>query len=771
MNIKKTKLTSCYFLCTVIALTFLAGCNNTKHLPANDALYTGASVQLKDSTANTSKKERGVLTTQLNGLTRPRPNSKVLGMRLKLGIWNLSKGYDTSKPKGLNKLLRKWGEPPVLLSQVNLRKNEQLLTNFLENRGFFHATTVGDTTVKNKKARATYDVQTGVLYKINDVSFPSDSSRLSTAIRDIIPKTILKKGAPFNLDVIKGERTRIDAYLKENGFYYFNPDYLIILVDSTIGNNLVNLYMKVKPEAPTASREQYRIKEVFIYSNYNLTGSRRDTTVADSMTEKGYVVIDRKKTFNPKVFDRMMRFQPGDLYNRTDHNLSLSRLINLGTFKFVKNRFEPVPDTTKLNAFYYLTPLPKKSLSAEIGGLTKSNNSSGTEVTLRWKNRNTFKQAELLTFNAYGGVDVQYSAQFAGISTFRTGAEGNLTIPRFVIPIFKFNTKGSYVPRTNIQLGYDILNRKTLYTINQFRTQLGYIWKESLSKEHTFNPIAVNYVQPIHVTQLYRDSLPKHPELGKIIDTQFIVGSNYNFNYNQLAGTKEKFATGFYFNGLLDLSGNLIGALTGASKSNPKQLLGAKFSQYIKTELDTRYYLKVGQTNQWANRIILGFGVPRGQSQQLPFVKQFFVGGNNSLRAFRSRSVGPGKYYGGQNVGAGTKGTSFFPDQTGDIKLELNSEFRAKIYSIFDAAVFVDAGNIWLYNENPDQPGGKFTKDFLKELAIGAGVGLRVDLTILLLRLDLATPIRKPWLADPTPKLDLKNKENLVLNLAIGLPF
>jgi hypothetical protein len=292
--------------------------------------------------------------------------------------------------------------------------------------------------------------------------------------------------------------------------------------------------------------------------------------------------------------------------------------------------------------------------------------------------------------------------------------------------------------------------------------------------EHTLNPVAFNYVQPLNVTKLYIDSISKYPEFGKIVDTQFIIGSNYNVNYNQLAG-KPKNSTGLYFNGLVDLSGNVVGLLTGAKKDSPKEILKARFSQYIKTEADTRYYLKVAQTSQWANRLILGFGLPHGQSTQLPFIKQFFVGGNNSIRAFRSRSIGPGRYF----IGQTRDSVGFFPEQTGDIKLEINSEYRVAFSSIVNGAVFVDAGNIWLFNDNPSQPGAKFTKDWMKELAVGAGVGLRFDLTILLLRLDIATPIRKPWLPEGQRvvlnQIDFRSRdwrrENLVLNLAIGLPF
>ena len=754
----------------IAALLFGAACNPTKHVPTGDALYTGATLKLKNSSA--PRKYNKLVETDLKSLIRPKPNSKLLGIRFKLGLYNMA----GKKNNFINKFLRKNGEPPVLLSQVEIDHNIQVLTNTLENKGFFHAKVTGDTTVKKKFASAKYEADAGIQYKINNVTFPDDSSVISQTIRSVAAKTLLKKGDPFMLSVVASERLRIDANLKEKGFYFFNPENLVILVDSTIGNSLTNLFVQFKPEVPGAARQQYTINNVYIYSNYNLNGSSKDTLKVDSAFYKKYYVIDRSKKFKPQLFEQMMRFQPGDLYNRTAHNLSLTRLINLGTFKFVKNRFAVVPDSFRLNTYYYLTPLPKKHISAEVGGLSKSNNVTGSEVTVRWQNRNTFGGAELLGLKVYFGTEVQYSGPFSGYNTLRYGAEANLTFPRFLVPFFNFNTSGSFVPRTNLQIGYDILQRQQLYSLNSYKFNFGYIWKESIRKEHTFNPIAINYVQPLNVTAEYKLSVRNNPILQRTIDQQFTIGSTYNFNYNQLVNAAKN-TSGLYFNGLLDLSGNIAGLTSGADIRNGKQvsLFGSPFSQYIKTELDTRYYLSLGTNSQWANRVIMGVGVPYGNSAILPFVKQFFVGGNNSLRGFRSRSVGPGTYYGGQI--AGNKG--FFPDMTGDIKLEMNTELRSKLVSILQGAVFVDAGNIWLYNDNADQPGAKFSSNFLKQLAVDGGIGLRIDLTILLLRLDVAIPLRKPWLPDGQQNVISQinfgssdwRSQNLIYNLAIGLPF
>jgi outer membrane protein insertion porin family len=738
-------------------MTWLA-CNTTKKVPDGDALYMGATVKA-DAPGLSGKKKRA-LQTDLSSLTRPRPNQRILGIPFKL-LFNNSR-----------LLRKKLGEPPVLLSQLNLEYNAKTLQNSLENRGYFHAKVDGDTIVSRKKARAVYTVKTGNQYLVNAVSFTTDSAILERTIAESVPQTFLKTGQPFDLSLIRGERERIDAYLKERGFYYFSPEFIIVQVDSTIGNNKVNLFVKVKPETPAQSRQVYRINDVFIYPNYSLRAAQKDTAKGNAVWYKGYYVVDQRKLYKPRLFEQAMQFDPGDIYNRTDHSQTISRLVNLNLFKFVKNRFEMVPgiDTPKLNAYYYLTPFPKKSIRGEINTNTKSNNLTGSSITIGWRNRNTLRGGELFTIDATGGFEVQFSGQLQGFNTYRAGIETNFIVPRFLVP-FRLETKGGFVPRTTFLLGYDLLNKQKLYTMQSFQAGFGYNWKESFQKEQQFNLISINYVQPLLITPLYRDSAAGNPTLLKAVERQFILGTSYNYNYNQLLG-KPAMSSGIYFNGNIDLSGNVAGLLTGANaKDNKtKNIFNAPFSQYTRLELDTRYYAKISPTVIWANRLITGLGIPYGNSLQLPYIKQFFVGGTNSIRAFRSRSIGPGTYR--DTV------STFLPDQSGDIKLEINTELRAKLFGIVHGAVFIDAGNIWLFREDSLKPGAKFTKDFLKQLAIGGGVGLRFDISFLVIRFDVAFPFRRPY---PEGKEWVLNqvqfrepawrKQNIVYNLGIGYPF
>ncbi|MEJ7914262.1 MAG: BamA/TamA family outer membrane protein, partial [Chitinophagaceae bacterium] len=710
------------FLFLFVVFLF-AACSTTKHLPPNEKLYTGASVDLKVNSL--SANETKVLRTDLKALTRPKPNSSFLGIPFKLHIYNLLRNKKATS--FLGKFREKSGERPVLLSAVDIDRNVKLLQNHLENKGFFRAGVSGDTIVKARKGKAVYVANAGSQYKINSVRFDSSQTQLALAIQESVAKSFLKKGNPYNLDLIKGERLRIDAYVKERGFYYFNPDHLLIKVDSTNGENLVDMIVSIKPETPSEAQLAYLIDNVFIYSNYTLNASRLDTAKSVGIDYEGYHIIDPRNRFKPKFFRSVMVFDSGDLYNRADHNLTLSRLINLNEFKFVKNRFEQVPDSAKLDAYYYLTPLPKKSLRAEINATTKSNNLNGTQLQLNWRNRNAFRAGEQLNISTYIGSEIQLGGNVQNkegkvkrYNTYRAGAEVNFVIPRFVtFGLFNVNKRTPYIPRTNIQLGYDALNRKKLYTVNSFRGAIGYLWKNSSKTSHEFYPISINYVQPLKVTSEYRDSVKKYPYLKRVIDSQFIIGSTYQFNYNELATGIQK-RNSFYLNGLVDLSGNIAGLITGSkgSADNPKRLFNAAFDQYIKLEVDGRYYRKIGLKSALANRLIIGYGNPYGNSTQIPYIKQFFVGGNNSLRAFRSRAVGPGTF-------KQAPGSSFFADQTGDLKLEFNTEYRPHISGPLYGAVFLDAGNIWLKNEDPSRPGSKFTKDFFKQLAVGAGAGIR----------------------------------------------
>lgn len=767
----KTK--NLYYFLFLLLITW--SCSTTRHLSEGNLLYVGGKVKVIDSVV--TRKERKSLEKELQVLLRPKPNSRILGLRVKLFFYNLA--GEPKKEKGFRHWMRtKLGEPPVLFSQVDLSYNQNLLKNYSENRGYFKTITAADSTKRGKRATTEYIVQPGKQYHIRGVKFPTDSTALGRAVAATQDKTLLKTGDGYDFERIKTERIRIDARLKEQGYYYFGPDYLKVQVDSTVGNYETDLIVKVKEETPEQAKKVFTIGKIIVYPNYSIKGGNRklkqlekDSTAVEYYHD--FTIIDKDKLFNPRIFDRTLYFHKNDLYNRTNHNLSLNRLVNLGTFKFVKNQFV-VSDSSDhvLDAYYYLTPLKKKSIRVEVLGKTNSANYTGTELNVNWSNRNTFKGAELFTISLFGGLEFQMSGQNNGFNVYRVGSEASMIWPRFIAP-FKLPSSSGFVPKTKATLGYEFQKREKLYALNSFKGSFGYLWKENIRKEHQFNVTDIHYVSPSNVTTLYKEQMLINPTLAKVIEKQLIFGPTYSYTYTNTMEKAKKHT--IYFKGSLDVAGTLAGLLSGANvkKGDTTKVFDVAFSQYVKMESDFRHYMKLGTDSQLASRIVVGAGYGYGNSTELPYIKQFFIGGTNSIRAFRSRSIGPGSYLPPTNT------SSFLPDQSGDVKLELNTEYRAKLFSVVKGAVFVDAGNIWLMQKNPEKPGAQFSKKFIEQIAVGTGVGLRFDFSFLLLRTDFSFPLRKPYLEEGQRWVfDQINfgsgswrKENLVFNLAIGYPF
>ncbi|WP_395053171.1 hypothetical protein, partial [Flavobacterium sp.] len=508
---------------TLISL-IISACSNTKYLPEGELLYVGG--KIKVDRKDISKKESKELNSKMTALLRPKPNKKIFGLRPKLFIYNLV--GEVKKEKGFKYWLKnKVGEAPVFFSQVDLEYNKNLIQNYAENKGYFNARTNADSTKTGKKAIAEYTVNPKQQYKIKSVQFPKDSSEIASAISEIQIKSLLKIGDAYDLDIIKNERVRIDTRLKEKGFFYFNADYLKVQVDSTVAKHEVDLILKVKNETPEKAKTAYRINKIVIYPNYNLA--------TDSITKpekyNDFTIYDTARTFKPRIFDRTLYFKKDDLYNRTNHNLSLNRLVTLGTFKFVKNQFV-VSDTlgNYLDAYYYLTPLPRKSFRIEILAKTNSANYTGTELNINWSNRNTFRGAEMLSISAFGGIEVQLGGENNGFNVYRFGTEANLIWPRIISP-FKFVSSSGFVPRTKATIGYEFQKRIKLYSLQTFKGAFGYSWKENERKEHQFNVTEITYSSPQNVTDLYNQQAENNQSLKNVVEKQLIFGPTYTYSF------------------------------------------------------------------------------------------------------------------------------------------------------------------------------------------------------------------------------------------------
>jgi len=418
--------------------------------------------------------------------------------------------------------------------------------------------------------------------------------------------------------------------------------------------------------------------------------------------------------------------------------------------------------------------MPKYTFRTELELVSKSNNYTGPQLSLSALNRNTFKGAELLNLTMAGSFETQLG-QGANLFSYSLNPQAELTFPRFLVP-FNIKSHSRYNPKTRLLLSYNFLKRVNYFNMNTFQFIYGFKWKESIRVDQEFNPVNISYTTVGNRSALFDTLLVHNTFLAKSYEEQFIAGGSYSFTYNEQMLPAKKVQ--FYFNLSAETAGNLFSLanlISGhkISSGQPSKVVGTIYSQFAKLSVDGRVFYNFPDKNKIALRLFAGVADPYGNSSVMPYSKQFFSGGPNSIRAFQINSLGPGIYQ--QN-----DSTKKILQLGGDIKLEMNAEYRFGIYKFLKGALFVDAGNVWLQKSNSSNTGSPFLfSSFLNEMAVGAGVGLRIDVSFFILRFDLAMPLRIPWLPDKqrwvTNQINFGSSswrsQNLLLNIAIGYPF
>jgi len=763
----------------ILILSTLAGCNISKHIPQGEKLFTGSVIQLQED-STLSGGDRDDLKEELSSLARPKPNKRILGFPFKLWLY-----YAVGEPKkdsGLRaSIRRKFGELPVLASAKALTSNATIMSAHLQNKGYFRSSVQGSLVEEGYQAHAVYNVLVRPRYIIDSVAFLVDSTPIRKALDSASVRTLFKKKDPYDYSVVQAEQARISDLIRRRGFYYFQPDYLTILADTAVGDHKVRLFVALKPDMPLAAGLRYYIRNVYIYPNYTLTNAANDTNRREGYSPmRRFIVVDSARMYSPKLFRDVVSVRPGRLYNSRAQDLTLSRFINVGTFKFVRNRFEPAMkgDTAMLDVHYYLTPYPRQSSRIELAGTSKSNNLTGSQLTIGWRNRNVFRRAELLNINANLGIEWQIGGRSQGVTNYRYGGDATLSFPRLVVPFRVRYDRRQGLPKTNITLGYSLIVRQDLYNLNSFQTSYGFAWQRNQRVEHSFQPFNITYVNTFgfgyRFRELEADPNTSQQYLRNITAKQLILNTIYSLNFSSSPRTSSPYTYRVNFNA--EAAGNAVSLFArDRDGDDTTRIFGVPYAQYVRFDIDTRHYVRVAPSLTWANRVFIGLGIPYGNSGQLPFVKQYFVGGSNSIRAFRPRALGPGTY---------TRVTDtqvpLIQDGGGDMRLEANTEVRASLNQYIKGALFLDAGNVWMYSdESTYGPGSKFSPAFLRQVAVGTGAGVRIDLSYFLLRFDLAFPIRKPWLPDGQRWVFDQiafgsrtwRQQNLILNVAVGYPF
>lgn len=773
MTSKSLSIYAQLILTTVLLL--LQGCGVQRFVPNGELLYGGSEIQL---TKNDSIDQTKKIKNELQGLLQPTPNTKLLGM--KLPLYFHYKAQQENRGFLTKWLGKKFGEEPVYFSNANTTRMEDLMRNRLENKGFFYSTIQHEIDSSKNRATVAYSATLPTPYVLQTYQVDSDSSKVLHAIAETLNETPIKKGDRFDLSLLKLERKRIDNRLKQKGYYYFNPDFLIFEIDTNgYKDKGFDLFLRFKKEVPDKAKHPYTINKITVYPDYGVT---KDTAQQKRTTFKDIDYVQDDNFFKPKLLSPYILMEEGDTFNAESSKLTSNRLSAIGSYKYANIQWKAVDTVFQkdgpnlLNVDIFLSPLTKRSIRAELQVLTKSNGFTGPGIAMTYSNRNLFQGGETLNITGSFSYEAQLTGgNNSGLNSITGGLQTELIIPRLV-PFSPSRFLYS-VPKTKIALGTDFLNRSQLYTLTSANTSFGYIWNANKYVYHELNPISINYTNLANTTEEFDDILEQNPYLRNSFEQQFIAGLNYSFTYNELVDADK--TTPFFFSTNFEIAGNVLSLLSGDST----EILGLEYAQFARLDTDFRYYWKLGKERTLVSRLYGGWGIPFGNSTTLPFIKQFFSGGPYSVRAFPIRSLGPGTFQ------PPSENSSTYFDQSGNLRLEANLEYRFPIWSYLKGAFFADAGNVWLTYAipiSPDEPeesrnfnqdlieDGTFGSDWVSELGVGVGLGLRVDIQNFVIRLDIASPWRVPYLPkDERSRVPFfgGGSNNLVWNFAIGYPF
>ncbi|WP_405399462.1 BamA/TamA family outer membrane protein [Maribacter sp. Asnod2-G09] len=765
---------------TLFCLAFLLvySCGIEKYIPEGEQLYTGAELELKTASELKDSKE---VNTELLSLIEPNPNTKFLGMKPALFFHYKAQ---REKPGFLYKFLNKsFGEEPVYFSDVNPERIEELILNRLDNNGFFYSRSTSETVVDGNFASVNYTATLPEPYVLENYTLESDSLPIYKEIEKMLPETALVKGDRFDLDLLKAERARLNNGLKQKGFYNSQEDLLIFEADTNqYKNRKFDLFLRLKKDVPARASIPYTIDSITVYPNYSIEGDTLPLTEENVTQIDSIDFIQNELYFKPELLESYLLFNEGDLYDANTSKQTSSRLSALGSYKYVNIQYTEL-DTTAIDgnggslaASIYLAPLTKRSIRAELQAVSKSNGYTGPGILLSHTNRNVFNGGETFSVSADFSYEMQLSnSSNTNLTSIAGGISADLIIPRS-IPFSPSRFKYA-VPKTKISLGVDFLQRSDLFTLSSVNATFGYTWKENKYVYHTLDPISINYSKLSSVTDEFQTILDDNEYLSQSFEQRFIAGLLYSFTYDEVSDLDKE--TPIYFTTNFDVAGNMLSLASGGSNT----IFGSEYAQYAKVDADLRLYLRWEKERTLVSRLYAGWGVPYGNSSTLPFVKQFYSGGPYSIRAFDIRSLGPGNFYPNSD-----DDTTDYYDQSGNLKLEANVEYRFPLFSYLKGAFFVDAGNVWLtgdYSELLDDESistsseslftdGKFEKDWLSEVAAGVGFGVRLDIQSFVIRLDLASPLRIPYL-DKNERWNVpffgNADNNMTLNFAIGYPF
>lgn len=762
-----------YIYLAIVSL--LASCSVNKFIPEEHYLLDEVSI-VSDT--------KEVQPSMFNSYIRQNPNAKWFNLvKVPMHIYCLS-GKDSTN--SFNRFLRKLGDAPVIYDRNVTQKSQKEIEKAVQNMGYMRAKVELDTQIKKNRMKVNYHIKAGRPYIIQHITYNIDDLTISDYIEKDSAQSYLYAGMPFDVVLLDNERQRITKLLQNNGYYKFNKDFIVYQADTVKNTFQVNLTMKLLPfqlrkeDTPTRHR-QYTIRNVNFLTADNLTLPDSSYTGYQMTRYKGLQLFYQDKLYlRPNTLSNFNYIHPQELYNGEDVQNTYTSMGRLRALKYTNIRFDEVMqnDSAQLDANIILTKGKNQSLSFEIEG-TNSAGDLGAAASMTFQHRNVFMGSETFTMKVRGAYEAITGLQegYENDDYKEYGVEASLNFPEFMFPFLSSDFKRKIRATSEVGISFNSQNRPE-FTRTLASASWGYRWVDNKYSQHRFDLLDVNYIYVPWRSDNFNDYLAnltdRNSVLIKSYEDQLIVRMGYSYTYNS---ANDKLRTSNHRNSYfirlnIEEAGNLLYLASQAVHSAPKEdkgymIANIPFAQYIKGDVDFAQNWNIDERNSLVFHVGMGIAYPYGNSQALPFEKRYFSGGPNSVRGWSVRALGPGSY-------SGKSDNMSYINHTGDIKFDINLEYRTHLFWKFNGAAFVDAGNIWNIREYEGQEEGTFRFNrFYKQLAVAYGLGLRFDLDYLIIRFDGGMKAINPMRTgrDKYPFIHPQFNRDFAFHFAVGYPF
>lgn len=762
-----------YFL-TVLLL--LSGCSVSKFIP--DGQYLLDEVHVRSD-------NKEIKSSEMYSYVRQKPNSKWFSLvKLPMYIYCAS-GKDSTK--WINKLLRKMGDAPRIYDPSVAEETRMQILSAVQNKGYLGAEVVLEEKLKKNKIDAYYRISTGNPYMISSINYNIEDYVIRDLLMNDSIHSNLVEGMRFNVNVLEEERNRITQYLLNRGFYRFNKDYITFQADTVNGTYRIDLTMNIALNEQNngnynSLHRQYKVRKVnYLMDIDNLAAVRNNPeTETDTVEYNQLSIIYNDKLFlRPGVIASHNRIESGKLYSNRDVMSTYSSLARLGILKYSNIRFVEhfENDSAYLDAYVSLSRNKNKTLAFQIEG-TNSAGDLGAAASVTYTHRNLFKGSETFNIKLRGAYEAVTGLEgYANNNYTEYGIETSLEFPEFMFPFLKSDFKKSVNAKSQVSAKYNWQIRPE-FERTLASAAWSYRWNSKKRASHRLDVLDINYIYMPYRSNTFIEYLNYMDEINPLLrysyEDLFIVRLGYTYTYNS-AGvstqqTAKKSSYSIRFN--IEESGNLIYGLSKLIHNKPLdgesyRVGNISFAQYVKLDFDFAKNIMIDDRNALVFHIGTGVAVPYGNSKSLPFEKLYFSGGANSVRGWSVRSLGPGGY-------RGASGSLDYVNHTGDIKLDMNVEYRTHLFWKLNGAAFIDAGNVWTLKDRYSDSTGQFSfKRFYKEIAVSYGLGIRFDLDFLILRFDGGMKAINPMETgvDRYPLIKPDFSRDFAFHFAVGYPF